>query len=266
MTELLQIPEGAAFDLALEQGVLEISFNQPERRNPLGYGTMNGLVEVLRRASTEPDVRAILLYGQGPAFTAGGDLAEFKDEASESAHTLHMSGAALADLMTLIPRLPQPLVVAAHGYCMAGGLGLLASADVALGADSTTYSMSEIKIGLFPLMVLPPVSAAIGARQARELALTGRRFGSDEALRTGLIHQSLPDEDFVEAARKQARGLASLGSGTLAMGKQYLHDIDGLPLDNAVQFGRAVRGAFMASPDFAEGVSAFLEKRKPEFK
>lgn len=253
------------FDADLNKGVLEIAFNRPERRNPLGYETINGLIRTLKDADAEPAVRCVLLYGHGSAFTAGGDLAEFKDEAAQSAHVLHSSGNALATLLTMIPRLTKPLVVAAHGYCMAGGLGLLASADVALGATSTVYSMSEIKIGLFPLMVLPPVRDAIGLRRARELALTGRRFETDEALRIGLVHEALPDEDFIQTARSRAQQLAELGRLTVSMGKQYLVDIDGLPHDNAIQLGRAVRGAFMTSPDFEEGVSAFLEKRKPTF-
>lgn len=253
------------FDAVVDQGVLEIAFNRPERRNPLGYATIKGLIQALQSADSDPSVRAILLYGQGTAFTAGGDLAEFKDEATQSAHVLHNSGTALATLLTMIPRLAKPLIVAAHGYCMAGGLGLLASADVAIGAQSTVFSMSEIKIGLFPLMVLPPVRDAIGLRRARELSLTGRRFDTDEALRIGLVHEALPDEDFIDAARTRARQLAALGTITVSMGKQYLVDIDGLPRDNAIQLGRAVRGAFMTSPDFQEGVSAFLEKRSPNF-
>ena len=250
----------------VDQGVIEIAFTRPDRRNPLGYSTINGLIEALQSGDSNPDVRAMLLYGQGSAFTAGGDLAEFKDEASQSALDLHNSGNALATLLTMIPRLTKPLVVAAHGYCMAGGLGLLASADVALGARSTVFSMSEIKIGLFPLMVLPPVRDAVGLRRARELSLTGRRFDTDEALRIGLIHEALPDEGFIDEARSRARALAAMGRLTMTLGKQYLLDIDGMPRENAIQLGRAVRGSFMTSPDFQEGVSAFLEKRSPDFR
>jgi len=254
------------FDTVVDQGVLEIAFNRPDRRNPLSYATINGLIQALQSGDSSSDVRSILLYGQGTAFTAGGDLAEFKDEASQPAHELHKSGNALATLLTMIPRLTKPLVVAAHGYCMAGGLGLLASADVALGARSTVFSMSEIKIGLFPLMVLPPVRDAIGLRRARELSLTGRRFDTDEALRIGLVHEALADEGFIAEARNRAQALATFGTFTMSMGKQYLVDIDGMPHDNAIQLGRAVRGAFMTSPDFEEGAAAFLEKRSPNFR
>jgi enoyl-CoA hydratase/carnithine racemase len=266
MEQELQAPPDAGFTVTLEDGVLELSLNQPERRNPLGYRTMTALVDVLRMADQAPPVRSILLFGQGTAFTAGGDLNEFKDEVAQSAHALHESGQALATLLTLIPQLTKPLVVAAHGYCMAGGVGLLAAADVALGAQTTTYSMSEIRIGLFPLMILPAVRDAIGIRRARELALTGRRFGTDEAVRIGLVHQAFPDEGFLDSARGRAKDLATLGRTTMSMGKRYLLDIDGLPRESATQLGRAVRGAFMTSPDFEEGVSAFLDKRTPEFK
>ncbi|MDC5696539.1 enoyl-CoA hydratase/isomerase family protein [Intrasporangium calvum] len=260
MNELLHVPDGAFFDLALNGAVLELSFNQPERRNPLGYRTVTGLVDTLRRADLSDEVRCVLIYGQGGAFTAGADLAEFSSQLDGSAYEFHATGDAWASLLTLIPRLSKPVVVAAHGYAMAGGVGILAVADVALAAEKTTFASSEVRIGLFPLMILPALSQAVGPRRARELALTGRRFSADEALRIGLVHETVDDEVLLEAARSRATDLAALGKVTLALGKAFLHDIDGLPRESATQLGRAVRGAFMTSPDFQAGVSAFLSK------
>jgi methylglutaconyl-CoA hydratase len=265
MDEMNGPSTAAGFAVQSDAGVLEIALNRPERRNPLDYGTIAALYAALRDAEPDPAVRCVLLRGEGPGFTAGGDLLEFSREAQDSAHDLQVSGNALAELLAYIPRFRKPIVTAAHGFAMAGGLGILAASDVALCATTTKFALSEVKIGLFPLMVLPPVRDAIGIRRARELALTGRRFGSEEALRIGLVHEVLPDEGFLEAARNRARDLAALGSITVEMGKAYLLDIDGVPRESAMQLGRAVRGAFMTSPDFKEGVSAFLEKRTPDF-
>lgn len=265
MEDLLTVPEGASVDLALRGSVLEIAFNQPERRNPLSYGTANGLIDVLERADRSPDVRVVLLYGQGDDFTAGGDLSEFSSQSDARAHDLHVTGEAWERLLMTIPRMTKPLITAAHGYVMAGGIGLVAAADVALAANQTTFATNEVRIGLFPLMILPTLGQAIGPRRARELALTGRRIHSEEALRIGLVHEVLSDADFLEAARARADAMARLGRTTLSLGKSYLHHIEGVPRESATHHGRSARGAFMTSPDFREGVAAFLEKRPPQF-
>lgn len=249
----------------VSDGVLELVLNQPERRNPIDYATLSALVAALTGADADSSVRAVLIRGEGKGFCSGGDLAEFRSEVESSSFELYESGAALAELMTLLPSLRMPVVVAAHGFAMAGGLGLLASADVALAAEGTKMGTSEIKIGLFPLMILPALNAAVGPRRARELALTGRMVLADEALVLGLVHRVLPLEGFVEAARDVARELATLGSATLRLGKAHLLDTQGLSLEAGVELGRSKRGAFMTSPDFAEGVTAFLEKRSPRF-
>jgi enoyl-CoA hydratase/carnithine racemase len=250
----------------VSDGVLELVLDQPERRNPIDYATLDALLAALRGADGDAEVRAVLIRGEGKGFCSGGDLAEFRSEVESSSFDLYESGAALADLMTLLPRLRIPVVVAAHGFAMAGGLGLLASADVALAAEDTKMGTSEIKIGLFPLMILPALNAAVGPRRARELALTGRVVLADEALTLGLVHRVLPAEGFAEAARAIALELAALGSDTMRLGKAHLRDTQGLSLEAGVELGRAKRGAFMTSPDFAEGVNAFLEKRPPRFR
>ena len=141
----------------------------------------------------------------------------------------------------------------------------MAAADVALAAEGTKFGAAEVKIGLFPLMILPALSTAIGARRAREIALTGRTIMSDEALTIGLVHRVFPADGFVESARAVALEIASLGRTTLRLGKAHLREAEGMSTEMGVEFGRAKRLPFMTSPDFAEGVSAFLEKRPPRF-
>lgn len=251
---------------SVEDGVLEIALNQPERRNPIDYATISALLGLLEGADADEGVRCVLLRGEGKGFCAGGDLDEFRGETSHSAYQLDVSGEPLARLMVLIPELDTPVVVAAHGFAMAGGCGLVAAADVALAAEGTRFAVSEVKIGLFPLMVLPTLQAAIGSRRARELALTGRSLEASEAREIGLVHRVVPATDLIPTARHAARELAGYGRATLAMGKAHLRQVEGMPAAAAVAFGRAKRSAFMTSPDFAEGVSAFLEKRPARFR
>jgi enoyl-CoA hydratase/carnithine racemase len=252
-------------EVSLTDGVLEIVLNQPERRNPMDYATIGALTQVMRQAAQDDHARTILLRGEGKGFCAGGDLAEFQSEASSTGFELLESGAPLAELMGLIPGLPIPVVVAAHGFAMGGGCGLVAAADVAIAAEGTRFASSEVKIGLFPLMVLPALSQAVGVRRARELALTGRAIDSEEALRMGLVHRVLPANGFVERAREIAVEMAALGRTTMRLGKAHLREAEGLSLHAGIEWGRAKRPAFMTSPDFEEGVAAFLERRQPRF-
>ncbi len=250
---------------SVDGGVLELVLNQPERRNPIDYQTITALVDLLDGADADDQVRCVLLRGEGRGFCSGGDLAEFRGEVGSSAYDLEVSGGPLARLMTLIPTMSTPVVVAAHGFALAGGCGLVASADVAIAAEGTKLGTSEVKIGLFPLMILPALNAAVGPRRARELALTGRIILAGEAREIGLVHRVVPGDEIVEAGREAARELARLGRRTMALGKAHLRQVEGLSAEEGVALGRAKRAAFMTSPDFEEGVAAFLEKRSPTF-
>lgn len=249
----------------LVDGVLEIVLNQPDRRNPLDYATITALTDALVDADRDDQVRCVLVRGMGKGLCSGGDLTEFRAEAGAGAYELLESGAPLATLMGLIPALSVPVVVAAHGFAMGGGCGLVAAADVAIAAEGTRFSSSEVKIGLFPLMVLPALSQAVGSRRARELALTGRIVDASEALRIGLVHRVLPAQGFVAGVQAVAAELARLGRTTMRLGKAHLRETEGLGLHAAIDLGRAKRPAFMTGPDFGEGVAAFLEKRTPRF-
>ena len=173
-------------------GVGEIVLARPDRRNALDYAAVLELVDALEQLEADDAIRAVLLYGEGRSFCAGGDLAEFRSALGTAAYDFHRSGAGWADLMLLIPRMSKPVVVAAHGHALAGGCGIVAAADVAIAAEGTVFGTSEITIGLFPIIVYPTLVKAVGGRAAREMALTGRRVEADEACRLGLVHRVVP--------------------------------------------------------------------------
>jgi len=255
-----------AFRLERIGHVAELVLDRADRRNPLDYAAVLELVGHLESLDVTPDVGCILLRGDGTGFCSGGDLSEFQTARGSSAFEFHDGGAGWARLMTMIPRMRVPVIVAAHGYALAGGCGIVAAADIALAAETTAFGVSEVRIGLFPIVVLPALQRAIGHRRARELALTGRRINAAEASSIGLVHRVLPDETFVEDARALATDIASLGADALRLGKQLLDTIADLPFDQATAHAQAVRGTFMSTPDFAEGVNSFLEKRRPVFR
>ena len=247
-------------------GVGDVVLCRPERRNALDYAAVGEILEALRTLDDDPDVGSVLMYGEGPSFCAGGDLAEFQRGLSTPAYDFHRTGALWAELMLAIPRMRKPVVVAVHGHALAGGCGIVATADVAIAAESSQLGTSEIRIGLFPIIVYPSLVKAIGARAARELALTGRRVSADEACRLGLVHRVVPDERLLDEARTVADDLAALGPDALALGKWFLREVDELPLERATAFAQSIRGSFMTTPDFAEGLAAFAERRPPNFR
>lgn len=243
----------------------ELVLTRPDRRNALDYATVLALVAALEDLENDDGVGAVLIHGEGPSFCAGGDLAEFQNGITSSAYEFHTSGQAWVDLMTVIPRMRTPVVVAAHRHALAGGCGLVAAADVVVAAEGTAFGMSEIKIGLFPIVIYPTVARAIGPRAARELALTGRRMDAVEAKQVGLVHHVVPADELLAAGRSLTAEIASLGRHALSLGKWYMREVDDLPLEAGTAFGQSVRGAFMSTPDFDEGLAAFFAKRAPDF-
>ena len=182
-------------------GVAEIVLARPDRRNALDYAAVLELVAALHEVEADDSVGAVLLRGDGRSFCAGGDLSEFRDGLSSTAYDFHRGGEGWAELMLMIPSMRTPVVVAPHGHALAGGCGIVAAADVAIAAEGTVFATSEITIGLFPIIVYPTLATAIGARAAREMALTGRRLDAAEALRVGLVHRVVDADQHLAVAR-----------------------------------------------------------------
>ncbi|HWI21556.1 MAG TPA: enoyl-CoA hydratase/isomerase family protein [Baekduia sp.] len=240
--------------------VLEIAIARPEARNALDYATVAELTAHLRAADSDPEVGAVLLYGDGPCFCSGGDLREFEAGVGQTAYEYHRTGEAWATLMRLVPSLTVPVVMAPHKYALAGGTGIVASADIAITAEGTQFGMPEIRIGLFPAIIFGTVVHAIGPSAARELALTARRFDADEALRLGLVHRVVAPEDLLDIARSTAEEVAGFGADVLRLAKEYMRTATELGVDAATRHGQAVRGAFMETDDFRAGVARFTSK------
>lgn len=247
-------------------GVGEVVLDRADRRNALDYAAVAELVAALHRLDDDDAVGAVLVRGEGRSFCAGGDLDEFRAGLASSAHDFHRSGAGWAELMTMVPRMRKPVVAAPHGHALAGGCGLVAAADIAVAAEGTLFGTSEITIGLFPIVVYPALARAIGPRAAHELALTGRRIDADEACRLGLVHRVVPAGEHLDAARAIAQQLAAHGRHVLELGKWFMRHADELALEPATSFAQSIRGTFMATPDLAEGLAAFVEKRPPDFR
>lgn len=246
-----------------DDGVLVLTLDAPERRNALDYGTVAALTSALRRADADPDIGAVLIAAEGSVFSAGANLKEFRDELAGSATDFYESGGVWEDLFTFVPTMGTPVVIAVDGPARAGAVGLVALGDIVLASERADFSLSEIRIGLFPIMVMPAVMRAVGHRAALELGLTGRTIDADEAARIGLVTRTVPTADLAAEARSTAAALAAGAPRATAYGRRLVALLADLPYAEAVHHARTMRGTFLHAPDVQEGVTAFLEKRSP---
>jgi len=244
-------------------GVLTLTLDAPERRNALDYATVAALVAALRDGEADPAVGAFLIRAEGPVFSAGADLREFQRELDSSATDFYESGGIWEELFVLAPTLGTPLVIEVGGATRAGAVGLVALGDIVLASEDATFALSEIAIGLFPIMVMPMVMRVIGFRAAQELALTGRVLSADEAQRSGLVSRVVDAADLRAEAGSVAASLAASAPRAMAYGRSLVARLADLPYAEAVHHARTMRGTFLHTADVREGVAAFLEKRRP---
>jgi methylglutaconyl-CoA hydratase len=249
----------------IEDRLARITLNDPDQRNALTYTMVGELIAALRQAEADDSVRVVLLAAAGKNFSAGGNLREFAAEIDERAFRHWQSGALWEELFSLPPQMTKPVTAAVQGYALAGGCGLTALSDLAVAADDAQFGMTEIKIGLFPLIVLPALRRAVGDKKALELSLTGDIFDAQEALRIGLVNRVVPAADLEESALALARDLAEKSREALHLGKRLFWDTAGMTYSQALAYGRSLRVNYMLSEDLREGITAFMEKRKPNW-
>ena len=240
-----------------EGRVRRITLNRPEKRNALNLQLCRNLVAAFDQADSDHSVGAILLTANGPAFCAGMDLKETVDVDQIELAGIHER------LFTTIQRVRTPLIAAVHGAALAGGTGLVANAHIVIAAPDARFGLTEIRIGLWPVLIFRSVEQAMGERRTVELSLTGREFNGTEALQYGLATE-IADEP-LQRASEVATAVASFSPIAVGAGLDYVHQIRGLDWDHAGRVGRDTRDRLLSNDDFKEGTRAFLEKRKPSW-
>lgn len=237
-----------------------ITLDRPQQRNAINGEVIDGIAEGFRRAQADPEVRAVVLTGEGDkAFCAGGDLKPGTAFAFDVAEPT----APYANLLRLARNCPLPSVARINGACMAGGMGLLCMTDLAIAADHARFGLPEARLGLFPFQVLSLLKDQIGARILREYVLTGRTFGADEARSIGLINQVAPAADLDTRLAELLDLLVSNSPTALRRGKYALRAIESMSFEQAIAFTESQLTLMAQSQDAHEGMAAFNEKRKP---
>lgn len=234
--------------------VLHLTINRPEKRNALNLELCRALADALDAADADPGIGAILLSANGKAFCSGMDLSEVLTADQEAVSDFHER------LFSIGHRLSTPVVAAVQGAAIAGGTGLVAACHVAVAADDAVFGLTEIRIGLWPFVILRAMVRAMGERRAMELCLTGRTFGAAEALQYNMIdHVSIP-ANVGAVARQIANALASSSPMAVRTGLGCFREIRGRSWEEAGEISRSLRNQLFDTPEFREAVQAFLKK------
>jgi enoyl-CoA hydratase/carnithine racemase len=239
-----------------------ITLNRPERRNALSLGLMEELVAALEQASATPDVRAIVIAGAGPAFSAGHDLSEMIGREPVFYDRLFD---VCTKLMETIHRIPQPVIAKVHGIATAAGCQLVAACDLAVAAEGTRFATPGVKIGLFCSTPMVPLSRAVGRKRALELLLTGEAIDASTALEWGLLNRVVPAEELDAAVDALVEAIARSSPLTVGIGKEAFYRQIELDEPGAYALTKTVMASNAQAADAQEGMSAFLEKRDPEW-
>jgi enoyl-CoA hydratase/carnithine racemase len=243
-----------------EAGLVTITMNRPERRNALSTAMMAELIAALREAGGSSGVRAVILAGAGPAFSAGHDLTELRGR--DLAFYRHVFDLC-AELMRTVQAIAQPVVAQVHGIATAAGCQLAATCDLAVAGESARFATPGVKIGLFCSTPMVALTRAIGRNRAMEMLLGGEPIDARTAAEWGLVNRVVPDAGLVEETRALAMRIAEASPLTVGIGKQAFYAQIDLDQGKAYDYTKEVMSLNAMASDAQEGICAFLEKRPP---
>jgi enoyl-CoA hydratase/carnithine racemase len=243
-----------------DEGLVTITMNRPERRNALSTAMMAELIAALREAGASSAVRAVIMAGAGPAFSAGHDLGELRGrDLAFYRHEFELC----AELMRTVQSIPQPVLARVHGVATAAGCQLVATCDLAVAGESARFATPGVKIGLFCSTPMVALTRAIGRKRAMEMLLSGVPIDARTAAEWGLVNRVVPDAKLVEETRALAMQIAEASPLTVGIGKQAFYAQIDLDQGKAYEYAKEVMSMNAMAADAQEGICAFLEKRPP---
>jgi methylglutaconyl-CoA hydratase len=247
----------------IREGSIEhVVLNRPEVRNAFNQVLVEELCAWAASIDQATDVRAAVLSGAGRAFCAGGDLAAMAGTIDASRHDNLVDAARMAAMFEALDRLPIPLIGRVHGAALGGGVGLTSVCDIVVAAEDAVFGFTEVKLGILPSVISPYALAKIGRSAARELFLTGARFGAARAREIGLVHAVVPAGQIDDAVTQYVREVLSAGPEAVRGAKALIRQIVGLAPAEVASVTAEALAARRVSPEGQEGMRAFLEKRQ----
>jgi enoyl-CoA hydratase/carnithine racemase len=246
-------------------GVATVTLDNPEKRNMLSGQMLVELVDAMRTARDSGDVRAVVLTGAGDkVFCAGADLGGFAADASLVQK--HFAGDLFLEFFRLMPRLGKPSLCAANGHVLAGGMGLALSCDLLIAKEGATFGTPEINVGAFPYMIMAVIYRNVPRKKVNEMMLLGERLSAEQAVEYGLANKVVPAGEFDDAVADWAGKLASKSPILMRLGHDAMYRQQDMALDDALDFLRSQLSLTLSTEDIVEGVTAFFEKREPQWR
>ena len=248
-----------------EQGIAWLTLNRPERKNAMSAGMMDELSRFATATAAHGDIRVVVLSGAGGTFCAGADLRWMQDQFATDRAGRMTEARRLAHMLRALNDMPVPLVGRIEGVAMGGGLGLVSVCDVAVAARDCLFGFTETRLGIIPATISPYVRARMGEGAARQVFMSARLFDGDEAKRLGLVAQSVEAADLSAAIEREAAPYLKLPKSAVMRAKRLLRSLGDRIDDKLIDATIEQLADAWETDEAKEGISAFLEKRKPSW-
>ncbi|MDX1659016.1 MAG: enoyl-CoA hydratase-related protein [Nitriliruptorales bacterium] len=246
--------------------VLTLTIDRPDARNALNQEVLDGLLGGLREARDDDRIRVVVLTGAGDrVFCAGADLAGGLGDAEAGAVAQHDSRGALIDLFDAVAELDKPLVGRINGHALAGGFGVALACDLLVATEEATFGTPEVKVGLWPFVISAVIVEHLGPKRALDLMMTGRRLPAAEALDWGLVNRVAPGDGLDDAVDDLVGQLLRASPVALTLGRRSYHRSRGMSPRDAMAYLHGMLDLALQTEDVAEGITAFFEKRDPDW-
>jgi methylglutaconyl-CoA hydratase len=256
--------EFKTIQLAFDAGIATITLNRPDKRNAISFELIDDLMRAIKEVEKSSS-QVLILTGAGKAFCSGMDLDNLKALLGRSVEQNLKDSQTMVTLFRPLYEFPKVTIAAVNGAAIAGGTGLAVLCDFTLAVPEAKFGYTEVRIGFVPAIVSTFLLRQVGEKQARDLLLTGRIITAEDALRIGLINEIVPAEKLSSRARQLAAQLMENSPTSLRFTKRLLNDHARAELDAQIEAAVRENAAVRSTADFREGITAFLEKRKPHW-
>ncbi|MCX2725171.1 crotonase/enoyl-CoA hydratase family protein [Roseibium salinum] len=247
------------------RGVATLTLNRPEKHNSLSAQMIGELTEAAARLGSDPAVRVVVLTGAGASFCAGGDLGWMREQFEADRETRIVEARKLAMMLKALNELPSPLIGRVQGQAFGGGIGMMSVCDTVVAVDSAKFGLTEVRLGLIPATISPYVLARMGEGKARRVFMSARIFGAEEAQELDLVARVVSQDGLDEAVEREIRPYLAAAPSAVAASKALARALGPAITDEIIDATIRRLADTWETPEAREGISAFFEKRKPDW-